>query len=148
MIYMAVAAAAFFISRDYAMGSAGRMGPGYFPTAVAGLLFLVGAVAVARAFLQPGEVIGTLPFKPLLLIVGSVVSFGLLLPLLGLVLALIIVVLLSAAASDHFRFHWLATAGLIGLVAFCSALFVFGLGVPMPLVGSWLQPLLPAAIGG
>jgi hypothetical protein len=46
-------------------------------------------------------------------------------------------VLMSAAASSKFRFEWTATAGLIGLIVFCSVVFVKGLGVPMPLLGSW-----------
>ena len=48
---------------------------------------------------------------------------------------------MSAAASEHFKFDWKATAGLVALVVFCALVFVKGLGVPMPLVGTWLQPL-------
>lgn len=55
---------------------------------------------------------------------------------------------MSAAASEKFRFEWTATAGLVGLVVFCSVVFVQGLGVPMPLVETWLQPILPAWLGG
>jgi len=148
MIYIAVAAAALITSRNYAMGTAGRMGPGYFPTLIAGLLCFVGLLAVGRSFSRTGDTIGALPWKPLLLVLASVVAFGLLLPALGLIITLIIVVVLGAAASQHFRLNWVATAGLIGLIAFCSLLFVIGLGVPMPLIGSALQPFLPARFGG
>ncbi len=148
MIYMAVAAAALLISRDYSMGTAGRMGPGYFPTVVASLLCAIGLLAAIRSFFSTEEAMGPLPWKSLLLVLASVAAFGLLLPVLGLILTLIIVVVLSAAASEDFKLCWRATAGLIGLVTFCSVLFVIGLGVPMPLVGSWLRPFLPAALGG
>ena len=64
--------------------------------------------------------------------------FGLLLPVLGLVLALLALLLLSASASSRFRFDPRAAAGLVLLIAFCALVFVTALGVPMPLLGSWL----------
>jgi hypothetical protein len=148
MIYLAMGVAGFVISRDYSFGSAGRMGPGYFPNVIAGLLVLFGAIALVRSFLQAGEPIGSIPWKALILILGAVVSFGFLLPTMGLVVAMVVLVLLSAGASDKFRFEWRAVLGLITLVVFCSVVFVKGLGVPMPLVGSWLEPVLPHWLGG
>jgi hypothetical protein len=148
MIYLAMGVAGFVISRDYSFGSAGRMGPGYFPNVIAGLLVLFGAIALLRSFLQAGEPIGSIPWKALILVLGAVVSFGFLLPTMGLVVAMVVLVLLSAAASDKFRFEWRAVLGLIALVVFCSVVFVKGLGVPMPLVGSLLEPVLPPWLGG
>ena len=75
-------------------------------------------------------------------------AFGILLPTAGLVIAMLVMVLMSAAASEKFRFEWAATAGLVVLVVFCSLVFVKGLGVPMPLVGFWLQPIMPAWLAG
>jgi hypothetical protein len=63
---------------------------------------------------------------------------------LGLIVALLILVLVSAAASVKFSFDWRAVAGLFLLIAFCSLVFVKGLGVPMPLVGTVLEPYAPA----
>jgi hypothetical protein len=148
MIYLAMGVAGFVISREYSFGTAGRMGPGYFPNVIAGLLVLFGAISLGRSFLQSGEPIGSIPWKAMVLILGAVISFGFLLPTMGLVVAMVALVLLSAAASQKFRFEWGAVLGLVGLVIFCSVVFVKGLGVPMPLVGSWLEPVLPAALGG
>jgi hypothetical protein len=148
IIYVAVGVAGFVISREYSFGTAGRMGPGYFPNVIAGLLLLFGAIAVVRSFLQAGEPIGSIPWKALILVLGAVLSFGFLLPTMGLPVAMVVLVLLSAAASVKFRFEWGAVAALIALVLFCSVVFVKGLGVPMPLVGSWLEPVLPAWLGG
>ena len=53
----------------------------------------------------------------------------------------------SAAASEKFRFEWKATVGLVGLIAFCSLVFVKGLGVPIHLIAPWLKALLPAWLG-
>ena len=75
-------------------------------------------------------------------------AFDFLIDTLGLIAAIVAMVLLSAAASEKFRFEWKATVGLVGLIAFCSLVFVKGLGVPMLLVGPWLQAFVPAWLGG
>ena len=137
VLYIAFGAAAFWIGREYPMGTAGRMGAGYFPTILSIILMLLGLLSAARAFAQEGEPVGAIAWKPLALVVGSTVLFGLLLPTAGLVIALIALVLVSAAASQHVRFDLKAAAGLIFLVVFCTLVFVKALGVPMPLVGSW-----------
>jgi hypothetical protein len=137
VLYLAFGAAAFWIGREYPMGTAGRMGAGYFPSILSVILMLLGLLSAARAFAQNGEAVGAIAWKPLGLVIGSTALFGLLLPAAGLVLALIALILVSAAASQHFRFDPKATAGLILLVAFCALVFVKALGVPMPLIGSW-----------
>ena len=64
-------------------------------------------------------------------------AFGLLLIPTGLIVALVALILISAAASMHFKFDWKALGALIILVVFCALVFVWGLGVPMPLLGTW-----------
>ena len=49
--------------------------------------------------------------------------------------------LVSASASPKFRWDVRAAAGLLALIVFCVLAFVKGLGVPMPILGSWLEPL-------
>jgi hypothetical protein len=137
VLYIAFGAAAFWIGRDYSMGTAGRMGAGYFPTVLSVILMVIGLLSAARAFLQAGQPIGAIAWKPLALVVGSTALFGLLLPTTGLVVALAVLILTSAFASQHFRLDPKAVAGLILLVAFCTLVFVKALGVPLPLVGSW-----------
>lgn len=137
VLYIAFGAAAFWIGRDYPMGTAGRMGAGYFPTVLSAILMLIGLISAARAFAQEGEPVGTIAWKPLALVVGATALFGLLLPVAGLVIALIVLILVSAVASQHFRFDPKAAAGLVLLVTFCTLVFVKALGVPMPLLGSW-----------
>lgn len=138
VLYIAFGAAAFWVGRDYPMGTAGRMGAGYFPSVLSVILVLIGLLSAARAFLQEGQPVGAIGWKPLALVVGSTALFGLLLPTAGLVVALTVLILTSAVASQHFRLNPKAVAGLILLVAFCTFVFVKALGVPLPLVGSWL----------
>jgi hypothetical protein len=135
-LYLVLGLAGFWIARNYAMGTAGRMGPGYLPTGLSILLILFGAISLARAFLVAGEPVAQIALRPMALILVSVLAFAVLLKPVGLVGALIAVGLISAVASPHFRLQPLAFLGLLGLVAFCCLLFVYGLGLSMPLVGT------------
>ncbi|MET0529508.1 MAG: tripartite tricarboxylate transporter TctB family protein [Microvirga sp.] len=148
LIYLAVGTAVILIARNYSVGTASRMGPGYFPLALAGLLILLGLVAVVRSFIASGGPIGSFAWKPLLLVLVATALFGALVGTLGLIVALLALVLTSAAASERFQFDWRAVLGLVALIVFCSLVFVKGLGVPMPLFGPWLEPLLGSGIAG
>lgn len=135
-LYLAVGLAAMWIARDYDMGSATRMGPAYFPTVLGGLLALIGAAAVLRSFFGAEERIGVFAYNAALLVCGGAVLFSVLLRGAGLVIALIVLVLVSSYAS--IRFRWSSAALLaLGLAVFCVLVFVRGLGVPLPVLGSW-----------
>ena len=139
VLYAAFGGAAVVIAAgEYPMGTGARMGPGYFPVALGALLLAFGLACLVRSFVQDGEPIGAIAWKPLSLVTGATVLFGLLLPVLGLVVALLALALVSAAASARFGFDWRAAAGLVALVAACAVVFVTALGVPLPLRGSWL----------
>ena len=148
VVYLIAGAGALRIGAEYPLGTAGRMGPGYFPAVIASVLILFGIVSVARSFVTTGDAVRIAAIKPLILITGAVVAFGLLLNGLGLIAALAALVVMSAAASEAFRFDWKATLGVVALIGFCSLVFVRALGVPMPLAGAWVAPILPAWLGG
>lgn len=137
-LYVAFGLAAVWIGRDYTFGTGARMGPGYFPSVLGGLLVLFGLAAIVRSFVQSGGPMGTIAWKPLFLVVFATVLFGFLLPRVGLPVSLILLALVSAAASEKFRFEWRAALGLVALVALCALVFVTALGVPLPLFGTWL----------
>lgn len=136
LIYIFFGLTAVLIARDYGMGTALRMGPGYFPTVLGALLTLIGIISLVRSFIEPGSPIGGFAVKGLLLVVGSTLVFGLIIREAGLVIALPVFVIISAYASVHFRLGpSLALAA--GLTLFCVLVFLKGLGVPLPILGSW-----------
>ena len=139
VIYLAAALFGLIVGSDYPMGRAGQMGPGYFPIILSSLLLVFGIATLARAFIVPGEQVTKFALKPALLIVGSVVLFGLLVERAGFIIAMFASILMSASASREFRFEWSAALGLIAFIAAGALLFVKALGVPMPLVGSWFN---------
>ncbi len=139
VLYLAFGAVGFYMARDYGMGQASRMGPGYFPTVLSGLLMLFGAAAVIRSFVSKNpEEVGAFAWKAAAVVCGSTVLFGFLLIPAGLIVALVVLSLVSAAGSRFFRFEWKAVGALVILVVFCALVFAKGLGVPMPLLGTWI----------
>ena len=136
-IYLALAIAAIWIGQSYQLGTSERMGPGYFPTALGSILALFGVVSLGRSFVRQGEAISAIAWRPLTLVLGSTVLFGLMLPRAGLLIALPCLIVVGALASRNSRFDVTSIAALVGLVAFCIVVFVKGLGVPMPLIGNW-----------
>lgn len=136
VIFLVFGLAATLIGREYAMGTAGRMGPAYFPTILGGLLAVIGAISVVRSMFRSGDPIERIAIKNLLIILLAVVLFGLLVRGAGLVIAVIVLVMLSGFASQKFRLlPFLAVA--IGLAVFSALVFVVGLGLPMPILGTW-----------
>src|SRR5262245_15395001 len=135
--YVALALAVFWFGSGLATGTSARMGPGSFPTVLGAILALLGLASIVRSFLRPGEAIEPIAWKPLTFILGATVLFGLLLDRVGVVIALAVLIVVSAMASQHSRPNAASIAALVGIVVFCVLVFVKGLGVPMPLLGSW-----------
>jgi putative tricarboxylic transport membrane protein len=136
LIYIVIGLGAFYIAQDYEMGSAVRMGPGYFPRVLGIVLALVGFASLVRSFLRPGEAIGRLAWREALLVLGAVAVFGLLVRGAGLALSLFVLVLVSAYASRQFHLRSIVLLAA-GLAVFSALVFLKGLGIPLPLWGSW-----------
>lgn len=136
VIYIVVGSGAWVISRDYGMGSAVKMGPAYFPTMLGILLTVIGIISILRSFLKSGTPIGVIAWKGLVLIAASTILFGLTVRGAGLAIALPLLVIVSALASSRFSWKFsLAEAAVI--TVFCILVFLKGLGVPLPILGSW-----------
>ncbi len=142
VIYVVAGSAGLWFGSEFPMGSAVRMGPGYFPKVLASILIAIGAVSLVRSFLTKGEPVAAIAMKPLLLLLMACALFGFLLPRMGLGVSLLVLCVMSAAASDQFRFDPKVAVGLLALIIACALVFVKGLGVPIPLLGTWLEPAI------
>jgi hypothetical protein len=137
IIFLFFGLAAVILGRDYSMGSAGSMGPAYFPTVLGTLLAVIGLVGVIRAFIRKGEAIGKFHLKELALVLVAVCLFGLLMVGAGLVPAVLVLIFLSAYASPKFKWSEVAMLA-VGLAVFSYVVFVKLLGLPMVAFGPWL----------
>ena len=120
------------------IGTALRMGPGYFPLVLAGILVVLGLVIVLQGFGHPTTGPLTVPWRGLILILAAPVVFGLTVRGLGLVPAVMLVVLIAAFASRRMSVL-LALVLTVALTLFCVLVFSLGLGLPLRLFGPWLD---------
>lgn len=120
-------------SQDYQFGTAQRMGPGYFPTVLGGLLIFLGILVGLPTFKHDAEetVVEPIGWRGLIVILGAVVLYGVLLPRLGFVIAMAVLVILSAMASREFTWK-AAILSTIVLGAFSYLVFVKGLELQFP----------------
>jgi hypothetical protein len=138
VIYIVTGGVAIFLSRDYGMGTAVKMGPAYFPTLLSGLLILIGTISVVRSFVKPGTPLGAFAAKGLVLVTFSTLLFGWIVRGAGMAIALPLLVMISAFASKRFDWRY-ALALAVGITVFCILIFQVGLGVPLPILGSWFE---------
>jgi hypothetical protein len=138
LMFLVVGIAFAWGATAYNFGSSARPGPGYFPFGLGVLLALLGAFTLFESLTvetEDGEKIGKWAFRPLIWIVGSVAAFGWALPHLGMVIALPILVMVSAMAGDEF--HW-RDAVISAVVLTVGSYFIFILGLKLTI------PLWPA----
>jgi hypothetical protein len=122
-----------FMAQDYPMGTALRMGPGYFPIVLSGLLILFGVYCLIQGLLKPEKLPGNWSPRALLILPIATVVFGLLMEHAGFIPALIALVFISAYAGDEFKFVEVLLM-TVGLTIGSWALFIWGLGLPYPLI--------------
>jgi hypothetical protein len=137
-IFLLIGAAFALNTRTIEIGSALRMGPGYFPLLLSAILMLLGAMIIIGALSAPPERLGPVPWRGLLLVLAGPIIFGLTVRRFGLVPAIVLTVVPVVYASRRAGVM-LAALMAVGLTVFCLAVFSYGLGLPLPLIASWLR---------
>jgi hypothetical protein len=125
-------------STTYDIGTPLRMGPGFFPLVLGGILVVLGvSIAVKGVVAGEGGDVGPVPWRALVLLVAAIVFFGSTVRGLGLAPALFVSVLLAALAGRGVR---IVPAVVIAasLTALSVLIFVVLLQLRLPLVGPWL----------
>ncbi|MEM5276757.1 tripartite tricarboxylate transporter TctB family protein [Cupriavidus taiwanensis] len=128
-----------WVARGYSMGTAAKMGPGYFPFWLGIVLALLGALVLWGSLSSKSEEdsLARWDIKTLLWILGSVVLFGLLLKPLGMVLSVLVLVLVSSMASHEFSWKGAILNSII-LVLISLGAFVYGINLQMPVWPAFL----------
>ncbi len=132
VLFIALGIFAIVIGSNYSLGTAARMGPGYFPRILGILLIVLGAIVAFSGLRVPGVKIAAWHWRPTLVVLGSVVVFGLIVDKLGMAITTVLLIVGSAAASHEFRPREALISGVI-LSALAVGVFVVGLGVQLPI---------------
>ena len=120
------------MSRDLETGSLSQMGPGFLPRIVCFLLLAVGLAVGLPALRRPAKEIEAIRLRPVAVITIAVVGFAYAATHLGFVLAALWLVIAGAFAEPGTRLREIVPLA-IGLTIFGALVFVYGLGVQVPL---------------
>jgi hypothetical protein len=132
LLFVAIGLAVVVLARNYRMGTAARMGPGYFPTLLGALMALLGVSLALPAFAIEGEGVQRFHPRPLLFVLLAIATFGITLPYLGFAAAIVALVVVGSFADPDLK--PLETAGVAAfLVVFSILIFVVLLGLPIRL---------------
>jgi hypothetical protein len=127
---------ALLIARTYSMGTAFRMGSGYFPVLLSSLLIVIGMIVTALAFKSSEVKLPKVAWRPLIMVSAAVAIFGLILKGTGLLMATFVMVVVSRLARPGYS--WKETLVLSVLLSVLFAVvFYFGLRIQMPLMPAW-----------
>jgi putative tricarboxylic transport membrane protein len=137
LLFIAISALFGFGDVGLPIGTAFRMGPGYFPMVLCIMLAILGVVILVNGLRFEGEAIKNFAWRGLLNIILPIVVFGATLRGLGFVLALGLAVFGVSTASSHFRWRT-AAINTAAVVFFGWLIFIWGLGLPIQVWGPWV----------
>lgn len=139
VMFIVLGSAFAWKSTEYSMGTAARMGPGYFPFWLGVLMAILGGIILLTSLAKKAEEteIGKFDFRSVVIITASVVAFAFLLQPAGLIISMLVLVLISAAAA-HDNNWKVSIANAIFLAILCYLAFIVGLKLVFPIWPAFL----------
>jgi hypothetical protein len=137
IFYIGLGAIGMWMARDYPFGSALRMGPGYFPSVLGGMMIAFGVAVLLMGVKNNEKIKPGFSWRALIVLPIATVAFGVTMEEGGFIPALLLLIPISAAASKEFK--WIEVGLLtVGLTIMSLAIFIWGLGLPYPMIkGIW-----------
>jgi putative tricarboxylic transport membrane protein len=132
LFFILIGGAAMWISRDYPMGSALRMGPGYFPTVLGGIVVVFGIYVLIKGVINNEKVVGNWSIRALIVLPIATWIFGVMMENVGFIPALVVLMYTSSIAGKEFKFLEVTIMAVV-MVIVCTGVFIYGLGLPYPL---------------
>ncbi len=130
LMFISFGLVAMGVARNYSIGTAARMGPGYLPLTLGGIIVLLGLAISVRPLWLSGTPVSSLAIRSLLFVTAAVLAFGFLLRPFGLVVATLALVIIARLGDREFRVHEVTLLAVF-LAAVAVGLFVYGLRLPL-----------------
>src|SRR4029077_12281887 len=131
IVFLLMGLGGLYFGKDLNSGTAGRMGPGYFPFVLSWLIIAIGVVVGLMSLSTEGPPIEVPQFRPLFFVLLSVIVFGYLMSYVGLAITGVVMTLIAAFARREVKLFESLLLG-VGLSIGCVLIFVYGLGQPLP----------------
>ena len=139
LMFIAIAALGLWVSRDYPIGTALRMGTGYVPRLLCWILMGLGAAIAVQGLREkdaPPERTSWRQLMPIVVVTTSLVAFALAIEQLGLLLSILLLVGIGAIAARDIKIWELLVAAVV-LIALAWVVFILGLGLTIPVWPVW-----------
>jgi hypothetical protein len=141
LLFVAVALTGLWLSRDYPIGTALRMGTGYVPRLLCWILLGLGAVVLVQGLREaqterPLSFGAAATWRPVIFVTASLVIFGLSIERLGLVVSILLLIAVGAVAAQGLRVLETLAAALV-LIVLSWSIFILGLGLTIPVWPEW-----------
>jgi len=133
VLMIGLGALGLWAGRDLTFGSAAMMGAGYLPDVICGMLIAIGAFVLIKAIGKSYVPIGETNVKPLIILVAAIAGFAFMAETLGFVVATIWLLVIGSLADQESRWKEIIISSVI-LTAFGALVFIYGLGVQMPIL--------------
>ena len=133
LMFIGFGLAAIIVARDYPMGSAMRMGPGYFPTWLGAIMMVIGTIITIMSTRIQGEGISGFAWRPMIALFAAFLVYGMGMENnLGFIPSIALVIIISSLSIRGFRPLELVLLTAV-LVLGTTALFIWGLELPYPM---------------
>ena len=132
LMFFVIGLISLILAFQYPLGTAARMGPGYFPRVLGGLLMLLGAIVSIRSFWDKGEPIAPFAWKAMALVLGGVCVFGAIVVQTGLVVATTVLIFITGFASKEFNVRESIISSVV-LSTIAVLMFIVGLKLQFPI---------------
>lgn len=135
LMFIAVGVVFAVGATNYSMGSSAKPGAGYFPLILSVILAILGAVVTFKSLTietEGGDPIGSIAWRPLIVIVIAIAVFGLCINRLGLAVSVPILILITSLAGDEFKWVGVILNAIV-LTVFSWLIFVYGLKLTIPM---------------
>ena len=143
LLFTAVGVAFAWGATKYSVGTAARMGPGYFPLMLGILMAILGGVITFKALVvetEDGDKVGSWAWKPLFFIIAANLLFGLMLgglpsikfPAFGLIAGIYALTFVASLAGEEFKFKEVAVlATILAIMSYLAFIVLLKLQFPV-----------------
>lgn len=123
----------------YDFGTPFRMGPGFMPVVLGGILVLLGVAVAFKGLNSPDEEAAPpWPWRGMALVLGTVIFFAATIRGLGFI-PVVLIAGFATAMSSRRNTILSSLVVSVGLCVLCFLIFIVGLGLLVPWFGPWLR---------